>query len=211
MTPLEIYRRAIMAIWLAAGQDIEKIPATPEAYYQALPTIVETYGYAAAVAASDFYDAMRQAAGVEDFFEAVLPELDNLGTDELIGWAAATATTSETFPALVQAGAQRRIANFARDTITESSYQDPKSLGWMRIGSPKCSFCAMLISRGAVYSKRGASFASHDNCDCQAVPAFDRSQVRSVNREFVASARRRSQATTDADRSRAREWIAENL
>lgn len=211
MTPLELYRRAIKAIWIAAQQDIRALPTTAEAYYAALPLIVETYGYAAAVAAADFYDAMRQGAGIEDTFEAILPALEELGTDELVGWAAATATTPETFPALIEAGVQRRVANFARETITETTYADPRAQGWMRIGTPNCAFCAMLISRGAVYSKRGATFASHDNCDCQAVPAFDKTQVRKVNSEFVASARRKSAASADADRARAREWIAENL
>lgn len=192
MTLLEIYRRAIQALWLAAGSDIRRIPATPEALGAALPVIVETYGHAVAVAAAEFYDSMRLGAGIDDGFEAVLPSLDDRGTDELVGWAAATAVTAESFPALVAAGAQRRIANFARETITESSYIDPNALGWMRIGTPQCTFCAMLIARGAVYSTRTATFASHDHCDCQAVPAFDRSHIRDVNREFVSSARRRS-------------------
>lgn len=211
MTPLELYRRAIKAIWIAAQSDIKKLPESAEAYFQALPLIVETYGFAAAEAAAAFYDAMRLGAGVDDDFEAIIPDADNLGIEELVGWASAKATTPETFPKLISHGVQTRIANFARDTITESTFRDPKALGWMRIGSPNCGFCAMLISRGAVYSKRSARFASHDNCDCQAVPAFDKSQVTKVNSEFVASARRKSAKTDDADRARAKEWIAENL
>jgi len=211
MNPLTLYIRAIKAIWLAATADLRKLPPTSEAFYKALATIVEAYGLAAAEAAGEFYTTLRANAGYEDDFELVIPDIDNLGTDELVGWASSTARTTESFVELVAGGLQRRIANFARETVIETTRQDPRALGWMRIGSPECAFCAMLISRGAVYSERSATFASHDNCDCQAVPAFDRSQVRSVNRQFVASARRRSQATTDADRERAREWIAENL
>lgn len=211
MTPLAVYVRAIKAIGIAAKSDVKKLPVEAQSYYRILPTIVEAYGNAAATAAADFYDAMRQGSGIEDTFVAIIPELKDLGTDELVGWAVTTALSPETLPAIVAGGVQRRVANFARETITESSYRDPKSLGWMRIGTPDCGFCAMLISRGAVYSERGATCASHDNCDCLAVPAFDLSQVRRVNSEFVASAKRVADNTSDSDRARAREWISENL
>src|SRR5690606_10058187 len=141
MTPLALYLRAISAVTLAAESDVKKLPADAEAYYNALPTIVEAYGNAAALAASDFYDDLRQSAGLDDVFEVVFPEVKDLGTGQLIGWAAKTALTPETFASLVSAGVQKRVANFARETISENSYRDSRSLGWMRIGTPDCDFC----------------------------------------------------------------------
>lgn len=211
MTPLALYLRAIKAITHGAESDVKRLPADADAYYAALPVIVETYGHAAALAASDFYDALRQGAGAQELFEVVFPESKDPGTGQLVGWALKTALTPETFTSLITAGVQKRVANFARETISENSYRDPKALGWMRIGTPDCGFCAELISRGSVYTERTAVFASHDNCDCLAVPAFDPSQVRKVNSEFVASARRISEASSKADRARSRKWIAENL
>ncbi|NKU21733.1 hypothetical protein GS907_24545 [Rhodococcus hoagii] len=55
---------------------------------------------------------------------------------------------------------------------------DGKRIGWARVltGDENCAFCAMLASRGPVYtSKRTATFAGtsvdayHDFCDCEAV------------------------------------------
>ena len=211
MTALQVYQLAMKAIWIAAKQDLRKLPSTPAAYRAALPLIVETYGYAASVAGADFYDSMRQDAGLTDVFEPVFPELGDFGTDELVKWAKLKSTSPETFPALVEAGMQRRVANFARETITQTASADHKARGWMRIGSPECTFCAMLISRGAVYTKETAKFASHDDCDCLAVPAFDKSQVRKVESEFVPSARRKSVASADADKERAKKWMGDNL
>ena len=35
-----------------------------------------------------------------------------------------------------------------------------------------CKFCIMVASRGAVYSKASATFACHEHCYCEAVPAW---------------------------------------
>lgn len=69
-------------------------------------------------------------------------------------------------------------------------------IGWVRVsmtGTP-CGWCAMLISRGAVYrSEKSAQFDAdgdlyHDNCHCVAEPVFIKSQLESsrydLNREY---------------------------
>lgn len=61
----------------------------------------------------------------------------------------------------------------ARSTVMAMSHADPFSRGWARVGSGgACGFCAMLISRGAVYTEDTASFRAHRTCRCRAVPVF---------------------------------------
>lgn len=69
--------------------------------------------------------------------------------------------------------AGRHIQNAGREGVTSAVRSDPSSGGWARIspGTP-CSFCAMLIGRGPVYSKETVRFRSHDNCHCRAEPFF---------------------------------------
>jgi hypothetical protein len=59
----------------------------------------------------------------------------------------------------------------------------------------------MLIARGAVYTEVTADFASHDHCNCSAVPAFG-GQPLAV-KPYTPS----SKNITDADRARVREYL----
>lgn len=215
MTPYEQYRRMIRDLNIAARLDLDRlwqsVRGDPRALQSILPELVQTYGSAAASLSADWYDDIRADSGVRPGFSAVVPEPRELGTSQLIGWARAEATSAESFQTLIEGGMQRRIQNFSRDVVTESSVRDPGARGWMRIGSGNCDFCAMLIGRGAVYTKATADFASHDHCRCDAAPAFAPDQIRAVRDEFVPSARSRSEETKAEDRARVAAWIAENL
>lgn len=96
-----------------------------------------------------------------------------------------------------QAAAAERIAmDGARSAIWKYASKDKRALGYARLsrtGTP-CGWCAMLISRGAVYrSEASASYSDgdlyHDNCHCYAVPIFtreqyDQSDLFALNREY---------------------------
>jgi hypothetical protein len=80
--------------------------------------------------------------------------------------------------------ATRHILDGGRDTTWGAIQRDRTAVGWQRVsdGSP-CAFCAMLVSRGAVYksgatagdeSQGGTKF--HDGCACRAVPLFRRDE-----------------------------------
>ena len=86
-----------------------------------------------------------------------------------------------------QAAAAERLAmNGARSTVWGNADQDRRALGYIRVsrtGTP-CGWCAMLLSRGAVYkSAASAEFADgdkyHDNCHCVAEPVFTPEQATS--------------------------------
>ena len=74
--------------------------------------------------------------------------------------------------------AKRRTLNAGRDRLVELAATDRDIRGWARVsdGSP-CPFCAMLVSRGPVYSEHTVRFRAHDGCGCGArlVPRDDSS------------------------------------
>lgn len=214
MTPYEQFRRLVRdlnlqaqadlrAIWRSAGGRVELA--------EVLAELVQSYGDASAAVAAEWYDTLRSDSGVGAGFRAVVPDPRNPGTAPLIDWAASKAQSEEAFRTLISGGIQRRITNYSRNVITTSAVRDPKSGGWMRTGTGECGFCAMLISRGAVYSKETVDFASHDHCECHVAPVWSPAQVSAVKSEFVPTARRRSDRAAEADRERAKRWIAANL
>lgn len=214
----EEFRRAVRDLGIVARADLEVLWRSvrdardaKEALMDLLPDLVETYSLAAGSLAADYYDDLREAAEARGSFRAVVPEPGDPGTRSLVAWALDTATDGETFKSLVEGGFQKRVANGARTVVTTSSFADPSADGWMRIGAGECDFCAMLVSRGAVYSEESVDFAPHDHCHCQAAPAFNPEQVKTVKSEYVPSARRRSEAQKETDNARVRDWIANNL
>lgn len=214
----ERFRREVRDLGIEATKDIEILwrsmgdaRGSKAALFDMLPEIVAAYHGAAASAAADFYDEVREIAGVRGTFTAILLDPPDLGTDALVKWALATAQDGETFQSLIAGGVTKRISNGARDVVTRSSIADPAARGWMRVGAGKCDFCTMLISRGAVYTEASADFASHDWCNCGAAPAFNPAQVKAVKAEYVPSARRRSKTVREADRARVQDWIDNHL
>lgn len=166
-------REATADVNLLPWDDADSIT---EMLHDTLPDLLGTYTEAAGAFAADWYDAF---AGYEaqDFhalgrrFTAIPVDLGDAGAHALVGWAAETATSPETFHTLILGGLQRRIAAGARKTIMYSALADPAAEGWKRIASgATCDFCKMLASRGAVYSRDTADFHTHDHCNCIAVP-----------------------------------------
>ncbi|WP_367135802.1 hypothetical protein [Saccharothrix sp. HUAS TT1] len=97
-----------------------------------------------------------------------------------------------------QAAAAERVAmNGARSTTWSTGQRDRRVLGYVRLsrtGTP-CGWCAMLISRGAVYrSEKSATYADgdkyHDGCHCYAEliysdEQFDNSALTELNRKYA--------------------------
>lgn len=69
--------------------------------------------------------------------------------------------------------AQRRILDAPRQAIIDRSAHGEDTVGWARVGDgAPCYFCAMLISRGPVYSEKTVQFRAHDGCGCGAKMCF---------------------------------------
>lgn len=190
----------LAALW----RQVSTAAEASAALHDILPGLISTYGSAAAVLAANWYDELRESLEISGAYTAIPADKPDVGAHALVGWAASEATDLDAFQSLILGGMQRRIADFSRDTIAESSIADPRARGWQRTGSGECDWCAMLIGRGAVYSESSADFASHDHCRCSAVPAWD-GQARPV-RPFTPSLRHNV-----ADQERAKAWIAANL
>lgn len=189
--------RDLAALWTQVKDAAEAHTALNDI----LPALIATYGAAAATLAADWYDELRDKVGVAGRFRAIPANIPDSGAHALVGWALTEAKDYQSFQSLIEGGMQRRIANFSRGTVTSSAIADPKATGWQRTGSGECSFCSMLIARGAVYTEATADFASHDHCHCSAVPEFV-GQPRPV-KPYTPSSRNIS----DADRARVRDYL----
>lgn len=73
--------------------------------------------------------------------------------------------------------AMRIALDGGRQQIIQSVDEDRRALGWSRVTDGKpCAFCAMLASRGPVFSERTVRFRAHASCSCTAEPAYSRNQ-----------------------------------
>lgn len=66
------------------------------------------------------------------------------------------------------ASASRHVKSASRDLVTDTARLN--RAGWARqlTGAESCAFCAMLVSRGPMYSKESVNFQTHNHCDCTA-------------------------------------------
>jgi hypothetical protein len=155
-------------------------------------------GEAAVGFAMDYYEEFRRGAGVRSPLSLPIREVSPLEVLEReIDVAAAEllasldtvvdeiylAELTLSVQAEIEGEAQRMVADAARDQIFESIRSDPEAKGWARITrTGACSFCRMLASRGAVYSKEGVKFRAHTVrngrggvCQCVAEPVIGKS------------------------------------
>lgn len=184
-TLVSAHRRDVEALLAIALGDLDTVwrgittaDAARVALLDLLPQLAAVYGTAAATLGADWYDEMRESAGVRGRFRAIPaePELDR--TDALARWGVGPLFAAEpdfaAAKALVAGGFQRLVADADRHTVLLSASQDPRSGRWQRETTGKsCEFCMMLAGRGAVYrTAETAEFKSHDHCDCLATPQF---------------------------------------
>ena len=125
------------------------------------------------------------APGVPDYpFEAVTSLLERVGQHPLPDGRQVTATTRRDTAVVEQIGkhlvraAERHAQQPARDLVKETD-DDMPGMAWARVltGPTSCYFCAMLASRGPVYTSNTSALYKggqrvdkyHDGCDCEAV------------------------------------------
>ena len=178
-----------------------------------MPALVDKYGQAAGFAAAEFYDTLRADAATKRAFSAIVADADLDGvrasTRRLAG--VLFGDNPETMLSGLGAVVDKQVKQVYRDTITKSATADPDASGWAReVRGEGCPFCRMLATRGAVYKRDTADFASHHHCKCAAVPEWgDAPEVTS--RQYVAS--RRTSAMSDEQkrihRERVRSYLAD--
>jgi hypothetical protein len=201
----EVALEDLGTVWQFGGDDIIA------ALHEVMPPLIDTWASAAATLAANWYDMARDEQNIDGAFTAVIPEMGDLGANELVGWATEPLLQPEPDLELtrsrLEGGTQRRIANAARETIMTSSVEDPKARGWKRVVRPgACGFCRMLAARGYAYkTKDSSTFGSHDHCSCSAEPGWSTGKAVKV-RKFEPS----TKDTTAAERQAVYKWIKEH-
>lgn len=215
-----LLRRATIAqvarLWPAL--DWARLDATYPDFALAVAALVQKNRATSAGLAAQYVRAFRQASGIPGELKVVFAEplvVDQFTTSLRVtttvalkkAAAAGTAPDLAMTNALTQASSAmaRLVLDAGRDTTLLTIDADPHASGWQRtVGGGACGFCKMLADRGAVYGADSADFASHDGCGCGAEPVYG-GEGKSV-RDYAPSTRNIS----DADRARARAYIAEN-
>lgn len=180
------------------------------ALFDLLPGLVDTWGEASAAAAADWYDELRDTENIAGRFAAIVEPLGDLGGHALAGWAIEPLSRPEpditTARYRVEGGLQKQLVNVANKTVTGSTEQDPNARGYMRRTRPgACKFCIMVASRGGVYTRKSSTFACHDRCYCEAIPAWGGEALP------VGPYKKSARPSTPEDRARVRKWIADHL
>lgn len=145
--------------------------------------LVAAYGDAAALAAVDWYDELRDQADVRGRFRAQMADPASPEQAAAVArWAVGPLFGAQ--PDRQQAlehlsgGVQRLVLQPARQTIADNVDADPADVRWARVpsGRTTCAFCRLLASRGAVYhseeSAGGLATSFHSLCDCVPTPVW---------------------------------------
>lgn len=164
-------------------------PAEAQRWIEAATAIIEDYAVAMGALAQEMYLAARDDSGAEsDFDPAPIepPPADQV--EEMLRWALSPAWTGGSLDearANLEAGAEKLVLDTGRQTTADAAVEDPAAKGWARVARPDaCYFCAMLATRGGVYSDSETALTVgpgsarsgeryHDNCRCLAVPVFE--------------------------------------
>ncbi|WP_159844897.1 VG15 protein [Nocardia sp. CY41] len=118
---------------------------------QAFPELLEPYSVAAAELGAEWY--AESAPDLPYQPQSFLPSSEGLASSA--SWA--LAAHGEEALSRLGGAAQRSIWNANRDTIIGNSDREPGAT-WARVARPgACAFCAMLATRGAVYTSREAA------------------------------------------------------
>lgn len=176
--------------------EVDDLRGSLPQFIQATQHITVQWAEVAAVVSQEYYAAERKAAGVSGVFAAPQPALPPLPQiEDSVKWATkglwsqtpdvpqAQRTTEAVVTRLVTGAAHQQIIN--------SVNKDPRAIAWRRIAgdSHPCSFCSLLISRGAIYrSEQAADFRAHDHCECLAVPCFTTQDVKALESNALANA-----------------------
>lgn len=187
---------AIARLW--PHLDLTNLRESLPAFKAAVAVDVQRHAAAAAAEAARQYKAQRIAAGVGAGFTPVPADPPPLAQiAQAVDWAvgplwdsavalqaldAAPAETAEVASSAIAdakarlaAAAEKLVLDAGHDTIVDNVGRDRKAKGWARIAEPGCcSFCAMLASRGAVYSsEKSADFRAHDHDRCHVEPVWN--------------------------------------
>jgi len=181
--------RDVLRLWLDSYQP--RSPNVWEALIAALVALISSFRRESTRLATNYYLESRAEARVPGLFvPSPAPEAPREWietTAQIAGARTYGRSLSADLPehqarqnaGVALAGSMERIVlDAGRQTILGAVDEDREAIGWARIGDANpCAFCAMLISRGPVYSEATAKFQSHPHCACVAAPVWSRDEA----------------------------------
>ena len=163
----ETYRRAQAALSSRAVAYLRKVwprlltmspDKTAEALALVLAEVTDKYGPASAAIAAEWFEEMRDTAGMAGSFRATAAAMPSTERLEILArWGVGPLFGASPDPVtalnLVSGGLARQVLSVGRDTLMESIASDQAGPTYARHASANaCAFCAMLASRGPVYT-----------------------------------------------------------
>lgn len=131
--------------------------------FEAFPQVFDPYALAVSNVSTTFYEELRAEAGVKKAFTPtplVVP-VQTESWKSLVGFGTRGSMFEQGGTALIfsllSGGLTKRLTEAAADTIATNASHDPVKVSYQRVPAAGCcAFCALLASRGAVYSKNSA-------------------------------------------------------
>lgn len=156
-------------------------------YLRSALTILTVGRRQAAGTAQAYYGNAREAAGLSKIVPAIrVPPLDvkaaatsllvtgPVSVKKQLSNGVALQAAVDSAMRQTMAYGKRATLSGGREALIAVTNADSDANGWARVsdGQP-CAFCAMLVSRGPVYSQDGVDFKAHDGCGCGVRPWFE--------------------------------------
>lgn len=175
---LDTLARVELQDWWEAGNRYSRSRADLIDYLSdPFPKLVQKYG---AVAADAAVDHLIYSRSLEDELKWLpTPTPAEVASVEhamgVVKWAVGSGKSSKAALRKLEKSTTRLVLMPARETVWQATVRDGTL--YARIPSPgSCSFCLLLASRGAVYSRENVLSSKkmkvyHDNCRCLAVEA----------------------------------------
>lgn len=177
--------RALQASLVGAAPEVAR-----DALLEVAPAIADRHGRVMAAGSAEWFERVRRAEVGGQFYArpAGRPDPDVVRSNVRYA-AGALFLDHRVSPFESLSGSlTRHVMDVGRETIRDNTTRDSRAVGWQRIAQPDgCDFCIMLHSRGAVYKRATADFASHDHCRCRCAPSWDRDAPEVSVRAYEAS------------------------
>ena len=167
--------------------DVNDLKGSQPIWKNAVLDLMQVWWKVSADTAAQYLPRFREAeTGEPGDVEVGVPRFDRRQASRRIDWAGATnvlwhIARGETQEAAYEAARSLFLGMFheavltgGRTTIERWAKKDPRAIGWRRVsdGDP-CAFCAMLVTRGPVYTSQAHAGLSaktgkkyHPHCGC---------------------------------------------
>lgn len=156
--------------------DLNDLEGSQPVWRETMLDLLQTWWQISAADAGEYLPRFREAeTGVADGIEVRLPRFDRRHLGRQLEWAGMRnvlwhIALGQTQEAAYAAARTLFIGMFheavltgGRTTIEKWAKKDPRAIGWRRVSDGRpCAFCAMLVSRGPVYTSRGKALSTRN-------------------------------------------------